>query len=272
LTFPVVTDYDYVICVAQIDGKDVLLDASQRLNPYGNLLPKCYNGGAVTLNDHHCRLIRLLPDSLCETNRTDVFITTDEKGGLTGSLTIHTGVEKSRKIREGIDKMSAGNYFDSLFSNEQTVRFSNEVADDLNNPDEHLTVHCDIDFNDSLKGNVIYLNPVILPQFRQNPFISESRKYIVEMPYRMDNVYLLTLDIPAGYRAEELPSSSIIHLNGNEGSFEYSIENSGNTIQLQLRMKLNKTFFTIEEYSALREFFIDIIKKENEHIVFRKVK
>ena len=50
LSYPLPNDYNYLICVANVDGKEVLLDASQPLNQYGKLPDYCYNGGAVTLN------------------------------------------------------------------------------------------------------------------------------------------------------------------------------------------------------------------------------
>ena len=88
----------------------------------------------------------------------------------------------------------------------------------------------------------------------------------------MDNIYLLSLDIPKGYAVEEMPASRKISLNDKDGYFEYIMEKNGDNIQLQMRMKINKTFFTTEEYANLREFFNQVVKKENEQIVFRKLR
>lgn len=272
LKYPILLDYDYMICIAKIDGKDVLLDASHPTNPYGKLRSDCFNGGAVTLSTKNCRLIKLISDSLCETNRTDVIMSSDEKGILSGSLTIHCGAERSYTIRDEIKKTSTKDFFTNFISSGQIVKLSNKELDGLEDPDNPLTVHCDVDFQDSVDADIIYVNPVIMPLYKNNPFNSVKRKYIVEMPYRQDNIYLLTMDIPKGYQVEEMPTSSLIRLNENEGSFEYTIEKNTDNIQLQVRMKLNKTVFTTEEYPALREFIMGIIKKENEHIVLRKVK
>ena len=70
LEFPIAEEYNYLISVAHIDGRDVLLDASQPLNSYGKLLPECYNGGTVTLNTKNPKLIKLEADSIVESNRT----------------------------------------------------------------------------------------------------------------------------------------------------------------------------------------------------------
>ncbi len=272
LKYPLGADYNYLICVANIEGKEVLLDASQPLNPFGNLMPDCFNGGAVTLNARHSKFIELHPDSLLESNRTNVIITEGENGILSGSLTVNCGVQKSYSIRKELKKNTAKAYFKSLVSDPQIMDLSNEELDSLDNPDRPLSIHCDLDFKNNDKSDVIYLKPVLLTEFETNPFIAVKRKYSVEMPYRVDNIYLLTLDIPKGYRVEEMPVSAFIHMNFTEGSFEYTIEKNRDDIQLKIRMRLNKTFFTPEEYITLREFFSDILKKENEFIVFRKIK
>ena len=95
---------------------------------------------------------------------------------------------------------------------------------------------------------------------------------MVEMPYKMDNIYSVSMDIPKGYMVEEIPQSSRILLNLTEGSFDYIIEKNADIIQLQMRMKLNKAFYATEEYANLREFFNSVLKKEDEQIVFRKIK
>ena len=140
----------------------------------------------------------------------------------------------------------------------------------IENPDKLLSVHCDLDFRKQEKTEAIYISPVVLPQFEKNPFIAIDRKYAIELPYRMDNIYVASLDIPKGYRVEEMPSSGRILLNNNDGSFEYTIEKNTDDIQLKIRMKLNKTFFSPEEYTGLRDFISKVIKKENEFIVLRK--
>ena len=38
--------------------------------------------------------------------------------------------------------------------------------------------------------------------FTENPFISEQRTYPVEMPYTIDEIYVLRMDVPQGYEVE----------------------------------------------------------------------
>ena len=270
LNFPLPSDYNYLICVAKINGGQVFLDASRPLNPYGKIHFDCYNGGAATLNTGHSNLLSLLPDSLLESNRANVIITSDENGALSGSLTINCGNQKSYSIREEVRKTSVKDFFTNSILNAQIKSLSNEELENLNNPDKPLTLQCDMDFRDTLTSSRIYLKPVVYSYLKSNPFPSEKRKYKVEMPFRIDNVYLLTMDIPKGYHVEEMPASIRLELNPTDGFFEYIIEKNHDNIQLRMRMKLNKTIFETEEYANLREFINNVLKKENEQIVLRK--
>lgn len=169
--------------------------------------------------------------------------------------------------RTGLDRSQTGQNHTDRF-----CHFSNEEAGDLKNPDKPLVISSDIDFTDSVKSDLCYIKPVVFSYFDINPFSAVKRKYIIEMPYRMDNVYLLSLDIPTGYTVEEMPASAKTSLNDKGGYFEYILEKNGDMIQLRMRIKIDQTLFTTEEYGTLREFVNQILKKENEQIVFRKLK
>ena len=111
LSYPLPNDYNYLICVANVDGKEVLLDASQPLNPYGKLPDYCYNGGAVTLNAKKPALISLVPDSLTDQNRINVIMSSDDYGILSGNFTLNCGSQMSYELRDEIKKTSLDKYF-----------------------------------------------------------------------------------------------------------------------------------------------------------------
>jgi hypothetical protein len=60
-------------------------------------------------------------------------------------------------------------------------------------------------------------------------------------------------------------------LNDSEAVFEYTIEKKENDLQLKMRIKLNKTFFTPEEYSGLKDYISSIQKKESQRIVLQRI-
>ena len=79
------------------------------------------------------------------------------------------------------------------------------------------------------------------------------------------------MEVPKGYKIEELPKSAKVMLNEDEGMFEYIIGESGGHIQLRCRTIIKKANFEPEDYQTLRDFFGYIVKKQAEQIVFKKL-
>jgi hypothetical protein len=94
----------------------------------------------------------------------------------------------------------------------------------------------------------------------------------VEMPYLVNENYILNMDIPKGYEAEEIPKSTRVKFNDTEGIFEYLIAKTDKNIQLRSTIKLNKATFPPEDYQSLRDFFAYVVKKHSEQIVLKKIK
>lgn len=117
---------------------------------------------------------------------------------------------------------------------------------------------------------MIYFNPIWVDDFKNNPFKSEIRNYPIEMPYGMNNMYIVSFAIPEGYTVDELPKNLTIKLNEkNDVVYNYKISYSDNVISLQSRLQINRTFFTPDEYDGLWAFFNLVVNKLNENIVLK---
>lgn len=107
--------------------------------------------------------------------------------------------------------------------------------------------------------------------YKTNPFTALTRNYPVEMPFKLDELIVLNMEVPAGYKVDELPKSVKLSLNDTEGMFEYIVTSDGKMIQLKCSIQLNKANFEPEDYETLRDFFAYIVKKESEQFVFKKL-
>jgi hypothetical protein len=87
----------------------------------------------------------------------------------------------------------------------------------------------------------------------------------------MDYTYVLSMEIPKGFQVDELPKSSKVSYNENQGIFEYLIQQNSDNIQMRVHLKFKKAIFSTEEYGTLRDFFAYVVKKESEQIVFKKI-
>jgi hypothetical protein len=123
------------------------------------------------------------------------------------------------------------------------------------------------------KNDIIYVNPMFGEGFSENPFLSEQRSYPVEMPYTLDETYLLRMEVPKGYEVDAIPASTRVNLDEDGKSFfEFILENNFGVISLRSRIKITRSYFLPAEYKILHDFFDLVVNKHNEQIVFKKSK
>ncbi|MEO6612999.1 MAG: DUF3857 domain-containing protein [Chitinophagaceae bacterium] len=270
--YPLLTQYNYVVTRAIIDGKAWLLDASEPRLGFGYLPLRCYNGHARVINKTADEL-ELNAESVSEKKFTTLFIINDEKGNLVGSMQQTPGYYESYQLRNKIKekgKEQVQKDMGEAFG--LPIYISNFVIDSLDKYEEVLGVKYDFDMK-AEKEDIIYLNPMFGEAQKENPFKSAERSYPVEMPFAFDETYNLQLEVPMGYVVDELPQSLVVKLNEeNEGMFEYRISQSGDNIAFRSRVRISRTYFQPEEYEMLREFFNLVVKKHAEQIVFKKKK
>lgn len=268
--YPLMDRFNYVISKVKIDGKDYLLDASHTDLGFGKLHYDCYNGQARII-DEEAAVLEMDAATLKEQSSVSVFIINDEKGNSIGSLQKTNGYYESIRLREQIKEKGKQAYWENLKkSMGSEIRVTKERVDSLMINDEPLGLFLDFD-RVGEKEDIIYFNPILMDGYKENPFKSAKRYYPVEMPYAIDEVYNLQMEIPAGYVVDELPRQTMIKMNEEgDGLFEYRVSVSGNNISFRSRLVINRTFYLPEEYEMLREFFNLIVKKHNEQIVFKK--
>jgi hypothetical protein len=269
-SYPVLDRLNYVVVRLSLGGKLYYLDAAHPQLAFGQLAGDCYNGHARVISSRDSASVYFWADSLKESKVTMVLLSGAEKG-LEGTLQSTLGPEESYQLRQQISEHSEQQYFkDIQTSYGEDADISNGGIDSLNRLEDPVKVHYDFVLKQTAGASVLYLNPMMGDGWRENPFKAADRKYPVEMPYVMDQTYVLSMDIPEGYVVDELPKSAKVALNGDQGYFEYLIQQQGDRIQMRCRVLLNKAVFQPEDYGSLRDFFAFIVKKENEQIVLKK--
>lgn len=271
-TVALLTQYNYVISRVELDGQPYLLDASRSRIGFGDLPEDCYNGSGRII-DRVPALVSLESDSISNIDITSIQLNNDEDGKMKGGYYGMVGKFKSMNLRDKYAAKKTEEILKEITQGyPQGFSFENLAIDSLKLYDFPLTVKYDIkaQMGDG-DEDIIYFNPVLKEGYQKNPFVSAERLYPVEMPFCINETYLLTMQIPKGYRVEELPKSARVNFNENEGGFEYIINKQGDYILLRSKIFFKKAVFTPEDYEVLRNFFGYIVKKHGEQIVFKKI-
>lgn len=268
--YPLMDRFNYVISRLDIDGKYYYLDASQPRMGFGRLGYETYNGHARVINET-ATPVNFSADSLLEGKLTSVFVINDEKGNLAGSMQQAPGYYESYNLRNKIKDKGKEQLFNDIkkaFNAE--IEIAEPAIDSLDKYDYPVAIRYNFAIKTD-KEDILYFNPMFGEAWKENPFKSAERTYPVEMPYTIDETYLLRLDVPNGYIIDELPKQIMVKLNENEdGFFEYRLSESNGSISLRSRIRLKRAYFMPDEYEMLREFFNLVVKKHSEQIVFKK--
>jgi hypothetical protein len=271
VAYPILNKFNYLIAKASIGGKEYLLDASKIRNGFNHLPEECYNGYGRIIAEMPF-VVPLFADSLKETKATSIFISNNEDGKkMDGSFGSNLGYFESYNLREQLSSSNVEDYFKKIkTSYSYDIDMSNTSIDSLKKDDEKVSIKYDFSFK--MEEDIVYFNPLLTEAYKTNPFTAATRNYPVEMSYATKEVIDINIEIPKGYKVDELPKSARVKLNETDGMFEYIIQADAETIQLRCRIDINKANFDAEDYDTLREFYSYVVKKQSEQIVFKKIK
>jgi len=147
---------------------------------------------------------------------------------------------------------------DFMLKNEQAVN-------------EPLSLSASCDFTDAVQvmGDMIYINPIIYPTIKENPFKDKERKVEIILPYPVKKKQVISIQIPNGYEVDELPTSQRFTLDG-VGMYQFQIFSEEGKIKIVSIFDLNAHQIPSQHYAALKNLFDIIVEKTGEQIVLRK--
>ena len=138
-----------------------------------------------------------------------------------------------------------------------------------NDPIEHYKFS--LTGNAESTGELLMIHPLLFEQRIENEFKMEDRKYPVDFSYNYNKTYVATILIPPGYQIETLPKQISLSMPDKVITFSYFVSQQDNKIQVMRRFTIKKTMFLPDEYKGLKEFYNQMVTKESEPIVLKKI-
>lgn len=268
--YPVIAYFNYVIAQVRDGEKSYYLDATMPGLGFNKLHFDCYNGHARVISPE-APPVYFYSDSLIEKKYTKISLQNDKDGDVSGMVTQMPSYFESLRLRENYlenpeekteEKIAAS------FGSEYEV--SDLKIASLDNYEKGVEMTYKLKLKP--KGEaIIYFSPFFNESYKTNPFKSAERNYPVEMPYGVNETFLLDMDIPEGYEIDDLPKPVKVKLNNEgDGLFEYFGVAQGRKLALRYRLVLKRATYLPEEYNTLRDFFSHVVNKHSEQVVFKK--
>ena len=119
-------------------------------------------------------------------------------------------------------------------------------------------------------GNAVIFSPFLFFEYSENPFKSETRKYPVDLNFPRELSSTVIVQFPSKYKVMSMPESLQMRNPDSSAVFRFLSNTSGNRIQIQMKLQLNRSIFTEMEYLELRNFFSEVIKRVNQPLELNK--
>lgn len=263
-----VEDFNYNIIKLHIDGKDLFLDANDKLNPFGLLPFMCLNGEGRVVDFDKGSNWHPIKSTLKSGKTTKVALTLKD-GKMEGDIYISRkgyDAKFKRSVLEDSNKETYMEAFESRYPNIEIDSYSNENVGNLNLPlKEFFKASIELDDLATIK-----INPFVIGRLEVNPFKLNERLYPVDYGYKRSERYLFSLTVPDEYEIKKMPRNKVISLPNKGGSMKLSIMKKGNEITLFYTFNLAQTVYSSIEYHYLKEFYNRVIKNQDTFIELEK--
>ena len=268
-SFPILSQFNYVLCGVELDGSILLLDATSKVYPPGYLPERCLNGKGWRVTESGGSWVKLDPHKGFKKQVSGNFKINSE-GIMSGVFRTTTMDYASFPRRNEINQKGDSAYISEMRESFKSIDIKDYKIMNLDSLSKPLKEECKFEKELQSMGDLILLNPFLSDKISENPFKLEKRVYPVDFSFPRYSYQAVTLEIPEDYQVDEIPERLSIMLPGRKAIFSYNISQIGNKIQVVSILDIQSIMFVPEEYPYLKEFFSQVVEKQNENIVIKK--
>lgn len=272
--YPTRTGFNYVIAAAEIDGKQILLDATHKFTS-PNILPlNVLNWkGRLIKNDGTSIEIDLEP-SIPSKENFNLMVSIDSGGKMNGQARILRTDYDAYRFRVENNAKNQENYLEKFETELGDLNISNyRIENQKSNLKDPIIETFSFASNNQsdIIGDKIFVNPLLFFTRTKNPFNQEKRIMPVYFGYKNQEKYNITLEIPNGYTVESLPVPMKIATEDKGIVYLLNFFAEGKKIQINCTKDINNSIFAAEEYQTLKDVFQKVTASQNQKIVLKKI-
>ncbi len=270
---PGIIAFNQVIACVEVENERILLDASDK-NAYINILPiRDLNWmGRLVKGEASFAQINIMPKTVSK-DIVNLIASINADGSIDGKIKNQYLDHDAYVFRSYATDLPN----EKLSENIEKKYKSIEISDyeflhktELDKPAIESYNFKQDNFVEFI-GNKMYFSPMLFFALTETPFKLDTREYPIDFAYPNQDKYLITITIPDGYTVETLPQSVSIPMSDNKGSLKYLIAHNEKQIQLSVTMEINSAIIAAEYYEELKGFFAEVVKKQTEKIILKKV-
>jgi hypothetical protein len=281
--YPMERQFNYVVASVAVGDKTLLLDATEKQLPFDVLPSRCLNSQGLKILHLPEWSVEQSTDSKPIFEWIDIIPKAKDKTFVSANFSMDGNGEMKGKIDYSADGYDAFKMRDEYFEKGEDKYKKDYLSDkqwtvekaefkDMADLRKSAKVTYDVSLGEHTVsgGEVIYLNPYVELDLKENPFKSAKREFPIDFGSRIEKIYSCKISIPEGYSVDEIPKSVALALPENAGRFMYNATQMGNTINITSNFQINRNLFGQDEYLHLKEFYNQVVAKQAEQIVLKK--
>ena len=269
---PSLNKLNYVIASVNLNGEQILMDATEQNAPYDLLPERALNFTGRLYNKELSVDVDLKPVKK-EKELVIYNLTLDDELQLKGSLDFRRQDYAALDFRNKFREFSGNDaYLEAFLMQFPGLRIHKATISNIDSLYLPVMDKYEISLNntiDEVNGN-LYIFPMLLHRLKENPFKVDERQYPVDFIHKREEVYSVTINLPENFEVTTYPEALKMMMPDNEANFLYQVTVFDKMIQLNFKLAINKIIFTEDQYKDLREFYNQIIAKHAEPIIIKR--
>ncbi len=271
--FPTLDGFDYVVARVKVDDEIIYLDATDK---YGmpNILPdRVVRGmGRVIAKNGTSQIVNFRPEKPSE-NRFSMQYELDKEGMVKGKFTVYhldylahsfrsVNAEKDdkSKIKRLEQKYEIGGLEEYIVKGVE--KYGKGVQESF---------RFDLEGQVEIIEDEMFFSPLLFLRDKENIFKIKDRKYPIDFGFGFSNKYMINIKLPEDFEVIEYPKSGVFKLPENMGKFAFRSNVANGIMQLVVDETINFSIIPAEYYAAVKEFYNQLVEKENQQVVLKKI-
>ena len=272
-THPVMSDFNYAIAMAKINGKEYLLDATDKHMPFGLLPYRALNHYGRVMdfnNDSYWK--NIIPESK-NLHQVRVNVKFDvEANKVEGIFNINTRGYPAVATNKAIESVEEEDYvseWETQLNGDSKILSYEHLAE--RSTDLRVTERFFFETANIFNGDMVYFNPFFILFFEKNPFSLPSRDYPIDFGYPRQYIYQVMISIPEGYEIESLPESKAVKLGEDLITLKFDQKEDFGQIGIVFDFNLKNSHLEAQDYLSLKSIFKHVTDiQNNSMVVFKK--
>ena len=271
---PVLSDFNYLFVLLEIDGKEYMLDATDEFVEFGQLPFRALNQYGRKLDfDTESSWIDITPEGFSKIAYRDSLIVKEDG----------TSILKSNQTFGGYHASSARKKIREASEDEQILKGLNDIRDSYElisldyenekNTSEELIVNYEIKNSSQKINDRIYLNPFTFVFWKENPFKLEERKYPIDFGFKDVYSSSILVETPENYEIVELPEQEMFSLPNGVAKIQFITQKADDHhLYVRLRVIFSEAMYNSGYYPYLKEFMDKLVNLQNQSVIVLKEK